>query len=85
VGKELERIARTVADANGALVHAPNFSVGVSLFLALAEAAGRAMSRAPQFDAHIVETHHAAKKDAPSGTAIASSGPRQLVSGGRFP
>ena len=29
------------------------------------------MRRAPQFDAHIVETHHAAKKDAPSGTAIA--------------
>jgi 4-hydroxy-tetrahydrodipicolinate reductase len=68
---ELDRVARTVADANGALVHAPNFSVGVNLFLALAEAAGRAMGRAPQFDAHIVETHHAAKKDAPSGTAIA--------------
>ena len=69
--KDLDRVARTVADANGALVHAPNFSVGVNLFLALAEAAGRAMRRAPQFDAHIVETHHAAKKDAPSGTAIA--------------
>lgn len=69
--QELERVTRTVGDANGALVHAPNFSVGVNLFLALAEAAGRAMSRAPQFDAHITETHHAAKKDAPSGTAIA--------------
>jgi len=33
--------------------------------------AGRVMQRAPQFDAHVVETHHAAKKDAPSGTAIA--------------
>lgn len=68
---DLERVTQTVADANGALVHAPNFSVGVNLFLALAEAAGRAMRRAPQLDAHIVETHHAAKKDAPSGTALA--------------
>ena len=68
---ELERVTRSVTEAGGALVHAPNFSVGVNLFLALAEAAGRAMRRAPQFDPHIVETHHAAKKDAPSGTAIA--------------
>jgi 4-hydroxy-tetrahydrodipicolinate reductase len=26
--------------------------------------------RGTSFDAHVVETHHAAKKDAPSGTAI---------------
>ena len=68
---QLERVARVVTDSHGALVHAPNFSVGVNLFLALAAAAGRTMRRAPQFDAHVVETHHAAKKDAPSGTAVA--------------
>jgi len=68
---QLERVTQAVRDVQGALVHAPNFSVGVNLFLALAAAAGRAMRRLPQFDAHIVETHHAAKKDAPSGTALA--------------
>jgi len=68
---QLERVTRTVLELQGALVHAPNFSVGVNLFLALATVAGRVMQRAPQFDAHVVETHHAAKKDAPSGTAIA--------------
>lgn len=68
---ELERVTKAVLGLQGALVHAPNFSVGVNLFLALAAAAGRLMRRAPQFDAHIIETHHAAKKDAPSGTAIA--------------
>ncbi len=68
---QLERVTKAVDDAQGALVHAPNFSVGVNLFLALAAAAGRVMRRTPQFDAHIVETHHAAKKDAPSGTGIA--------------
>ena len=29
------------------------------------------MSTLEEFDAHIVETHHSKKKDAPSGTAIA--------------
>jgi 4-hydroxy-tetrahydrodipicolinate reductase len=67
----LDDVARVVAETNGALVHAPNFSVGVNLFLAAAAAAGRVMRSAPEFDGHIVETHHAAKKDAPSGTAIA--------------
>ena len=62
---ELERVTKAVLDVQGALVHAPNFSVGVNLFLALAATAGRVMRRAPQFDAHVVETHHAAKKDAP--------------------
>ena len=69
--RDLERVSRAVVESNGALVHAPNFSVGVNLFLAIAAAAGRFMRAAPEFDAAIVETHHAAKKDAPSGTAIA--------------
>jgi 4-hydroxy-tetrahydrodipicolinate reductase len=68
---ELEAVSRDVTALDGALVHAPNFSVGVTLFLAIAAAAGRVMRRAPEFDPHIVETHHSAKKDAPSGTAIA--------------
>ena len=70
-GNQLDAVTRAVTAANGALVHAPNFSIGVNVFLAIAEVAGRIMSRAPEFDAHIVETHHAAKKDAPSGTALA--------------
>jgi len=69
--RDLEHVSREVTAANGALVHAPNFSIGVSLFLAIAAAAGKIMSRAPEFDAHLVETHHLAKKDAPSGTAAA--------------
>jgi 4-hydroxy-tetrahydrodipicolinate reductase len=68
---QLGDVADAVKASNGALVHAPNFSIGVNLFLAIAGAAGRVMRRAPEFDAHVVETHHAAKKDAPSGTAIA--------------
>jgi 4-hydroxy-tetrahydrodipicolinate reductase len=37
----------------------------------LARYAGTMMRTLEDFDGHIVETHHAMKKDAPSGTAIA--------------
>lgn len=55
----------------GALLVAPNFSLGVALITALAEHAGGLFARHPQYEAHLVETHHSAKKDAPSGTALA--------------
>lgn len=66
----LPDVAAEVARRNGAVVWAPNFSIGVNLFLRLASDAARTMTGAP-FDAHVIETHHAAKKDAPSGTAQA--------------
>ena len=47
---------------------APNFAVGAVLMMHLAEIA------APHFDAaEIVEMHHAAKLDAPSGTALSTA------------
>jgi len=49
-------------------VYAPNFSIGAILTMQFAKIA------APFFThADIVETHHAGKKDAPSGTAIATA------------
>jgi 4-hydroxy-tetrahydrodipicolinate reductase len=67
----LARLRERVAHEGGALLHAPNFSVGVNLLLAILRQAGRVMAGARDFEAHLVETHHAAKKDAPSGTALA--------------
>ncbi len=64
----LQEGARTYG---GRVLWSPNFSPGVQLMLALSEAAGRLFQRTPSFDAHLVETHHTAKLDAPSGTAIA--------------
>ena len=52
------------------MLWSPNFSVGVHLFArVIARAAQEFGAVAPTFDAHLVETHHAAKKDAPSGAA----------------
>jgi 4-hydroxy-tetrahydrodipicolinate reductase len=66
---ELPRIARLVEDRGGALLHAANFSIGVQLFLRTARALGAEFAGRSGFDGFILEEHHAAKLDAPSGTA----------------
>lgn len=50
------------------VVLAPNFSVAVNVLAHLVEEAARRLG--PGYDAEIVELHHAAKRDAPSGTAL---------------
>lgn len=59
-----------VRNTGGALLWAPNFALGVHLFAkVVAEAARRFAHPDAAFDAHLLETHHAQKLDAPSGTA----------------
>lgn len=65
---ELPRLRALAAELGGSLFAAPNFSIGVAVFARIAERAASALAPLRTFDAHIVETHHAAKKDAPSGT-----------------
>jgi len=52
------------------VVAAANFSIGVNLFQLMVVEAARLMAPHTQFDAWIHEAHHAAKLDAPSGTAL---------------
>ena len=70
--REMESLAGSFA-----CVMAPNMSVGVNL---LEELARLAAEKLEGFDTAIVETHHAAKKDAPSGTAAALA--RAVAAGG---
>ena len=68
--QHLDAVAGDVERQGGAILTAPNFSVGVAVFDQIIAEASRIYARLPRFaDAHLVETHHAAKKDAPSGTA----------------
>ncbi len=67
----LPGVRREVEERGGGLVWAPNFSAGVVLFAELVRRAGALYGRDASFDAHLIETHHVAKKDAPSGTAQA--------------
>jgi 4-hydroxy-tetrahydrodipicolinate reductase len=72
--QELPRIAAQVLECRGALLHAANFSVGVHLFLRTARELARNFSAREEFAASITEEHHAAKLDAPSGTALLLQG-----------
>lgn len=65
-----EQDARVLAKEAGiGVVAAPNFSAGVLVFTALAEYVAGLMQVQTPFGAWIHELHHAAKRDAPSGTA----------------
>ncbi len=66
-----ERAVREAVDAGGVgAVVAPNFSTGVVLFEAIVARAAELLARQTDFGAFLHEAHHAAKKDAPSGTAL---------------
>lgn len=65
------QMRRIAAAAGIGVVAAANFSLGVNLFLALTERAAELFAGRPEFGAYIHELHHAAKIDAPSGTALA--------------
>ena len=67
----LQEVTRIATETGTPLLWSPNFSLGVNVLIELARYAARMMSTLEEFDAHIVETHHSKKKDAPSGTAIA--------------
>lgn len=58
-----------------ALFYAPNFSIGVNILLRAAELLADYRARFSQYTVAIEETHHTAKLDAPSGTAIALAQP----------
>ena len=68
---QLLLVTQVANEAGAALLWSPNFSLGVNVLIELARYAGTLMQPLEEFDAHIVETHHAKKKDAPSGTAVA--------------
>ena len=56
-------------EGNVAAVITPNFSVGVNVFWKLVADAAAALK---DYDIEIIEAHHNQKKDAPSGTALAT-------------
>ena len=63
LAKRIEAAAR-----HAPIVRSGNMSLGVNLLAALTRRAARALGE--DFDIEIVEMHHRAKVDAPSGTAL---------------
>jgi len=76
---DLIEIEKMVTDAGTAAISAPNFAMGAVLLTHLARIASR------YFDyADLIESHHEAKIDAPSGTALAIAQAMAEGRGGRF-
>ena len=63
-------VRKACSEEGKTLFWASNFSVGVAIFSAVNRYLAKIMNGFPQYDAHIEETHHIHKIDAPSGTAI---------------
>ena len=63
-GFDLDGLRAAARDASANAFYAPNFAIGAVLMMRFAAEASRHMERA-----EIVELHHTAKLDAPSGTA----------------
>jgi 4-hydroxy-tetrahydrodipicolinate reductase len=82
----LPKITALVESRGGSLLYAANFSVGVHLFFRTAGELARCFRGRPEYRVSILEEHHTAKADAPSGTALQLQ--RQLWAeepGRRFP
>ncbi len=55
---------------NQSLFHATNFSIGVNVVFHLNKELAKIMEQFPEYEPGILEVHHLAKLDQPSGTAI---------------
>jgi 4-hydroxy-tetrahydrodipicolinate reductase len=75
--EHLDRLRATVQRNGTGLVWSANYSVGVNIFIRVVAEASRALAGESDYEAWAWEIHHAAKKDAPSGTLL------QLVKGMR--
>lgn len=68
--EQLDQVKEICREHNSSILYASNFSVGVNLFFEANKALARLMDDHEYYNVMIEETHHAAKLDAPSGTAI---------------
>jgi len=69
--QDQEPALRALADSAGiGVLASANFSLGMNVFRRLVEEAARQFAAVADTGAWLHEAHHAAKKDAPSGTAL---------------
>ena len=69
--QQLSCVREAVKSSASALVWSPNFSVGVYRFRQIIAQAASAFAAEHEYQAWGWEIHHAAKRDAPSGTLLA--------------
>jgi 4-hydroxy-tetrahydrodipicolinate reductase len=66
-----DRVRTVIENTGTGVVWSANYSVGVSIFLQIVAQAAELLEGQTEYGAWAWEIHHAAKKDAPSGTLLA--------------
>lgn len=69
--QHLPEIEKMVKASSIGLLHAPNFSLGIALFLNILQQAAALLAPFQQYEVAGLEMHHSKKLDHPSGTAKA--------------
>jgi 4-hydroxy-tetrahydrodipicolinate reductase len=69
--EHMDRVRAAVEKGGTGLVWAPNFSIGVTVFLRAVQETARLLANESAYGAWAWEIHHSTKKDAPSGTLLA--------------
>ncbi|MCB0755854.1 MAG: 4-hydroxy-tetrahydrodipicolinate reductase [Flavobacteriales bacterium] len=67
---QLEHVKDVCYEHNRSILYASNFSIGVNLFFEVNRVLAKLMNEHENYLVQIDETHHTAKVDSPSGTAI---------------
>jgi 4-hydroxy-tetrahydrodipicolinate reductase len=67
---QLEHVKQVCKEHDRSLLYASNFSIGVNLFFEVNRVLAKLMNEHEGYEPLLEETHHTAKVDSPSGTAI---------------
>lgn len=67
---QLDHVKQVCNEHNRSILYASNFSIGVNLFFEVNRVLAKLMNEHEGYRVSVDETHHTAKLDSPSGTAI---------------
>ena len=76
---QLEHVKEVCRKHNRSILYASNFSIGVNLFFEANKVLAKLLNEHEGYEVELEETHHTAKVDSPSGTAITLA--NQIVDG----
>jgi 4-hydroxy-tetrahydrodipicolinate reductase len=63
-------LQKEIEDGGNTMFWSSNFSIGMSIFMAVNKHLAAIMNQFPSYNVEMTEVHHTQKLDAPSGTAI---------------
>lgn len=67
---QLADVEQYVNQSQGAILYAPNFSIGIAVLSRVLTQTGKLINKLPDYDVSVHEAHHRQKLDSPSGTAL---------------